>query len=167
MSETDPPKAGASDPPGATQAVEGIPPRDQIVTFTQQHHSYFPGESAAFTPEEVERLAELGVIDAPPAGAAPVNVAVPAVTQDDVLLNCTMGEWSGEPTSYAYQWQIDGADAGLDAASYITTTDDVGKTATCVVTATNATGSTAAPPSVGVVVADAAGVAATRSKTKK
>jgi predicted fused transcriptional regulator/phosphomethylpyrimidine kinase len=64
-----------------------------------------------------------------------------------------MGNWTGEPTSYAYAWQIDGAAAGTGTADYAVQAGDVGKSATCVVTATNAAGSTAAPPSVGVVVA--------------
>jgi hypothetical protein len=94
-----------------------------------------------------------GAPDAPaPPGQAPVNTAVPAVTQTGSTLNCTMGEWTGEPTSYAYAWQIDGVSAGTNSSSY-DATSDVGKTATCTVTATNAAGSTAAPPSTGLVVA--------------
>ena len=84
---------------------------------------------------------------------APVNRDVPAVTQSGSTLSCTMGNWEGEPTSYAYQWKIDGVDAGTGTADYAVQAGDVGKMATCVVTATNAHGSTAAPPSVGVVVA--------------
>ena len=39
---------------------------------------------------------------------APTNTTVPAVTQTGTTLTCTQGEWSGEPTSYSYAWQIDG-----------------------------------------------------------
>ena len=63
-----------------------------------------------------------------------------------------MGNWSGEPTAYAYQWQLDGTPIGTDAASYAVTPDDVGHTADCIVTASNAIGSTAAPPSNGVTI---------------
>lgn len=136
--------------------IEGIPPRETVVTFTTQFASYFPGEVAAFTPEEAERLADLGVTgdgSSPPTDA-PVNTVVPAVTQAADILSCTMGEWSGTPTSYAYQWKLDGTNAGTDAATYTVQPADVGTTATCVVTATNANGSTAAPPSVGVVVSE-------------
>lgn len=83
----------------------------------------------------------------------PVNTAVPHVSQTGNVLNCTMGVWTGEPTSYAYQWQLDGVEVGSDAPDYTTSPGDVGTTATCVVTATNLGGSTAAPPSNGVVVA--------------
>jgi hypothetical protein len=78
---------------------------------------------------------------------APVNSEVPAVSQSGTTLNCTMGIWTGEPTSYAYAWKLDDAAAGSDAATYEVQAGDVGKSATCVVTATNAAGSTAAPPS--------------------
>ena len=84
---------------------------------------------------------------------APTNTTVPAVTQAGTTLTCTQGEWTGEPTSYAYAWKLDDAAAGSDAATYEALPEDVGKSATCTVTATNAAGSAAAPPSVGVVVA--------------
>ena len=85
--------------------------------------------------------------------APPVNRDVPFVSQSGSTLNCTMGNWDGEPTSYAYQWQIDGADVGTGGADYAVQSGDVGKGAVCVVTATNALGSTVAPPSNSVVVA--------------
>ena len=84
---------------------------------------------------------------------APANTTVPAVTQAGTTLTCTQGEWSGEPTSYSYAWKLDDAAAGSDAATYEALPEDVGKSATCTVTATNAAGSAAAPPSAGVVVA--------------
>jgi hypothetical protein len=83
---------------------------------------------------------------------APTNTAVPYVSQDGNVLHCTTGEWSHDPTSYAYQWQLDGADKGTNSPDYTRAAGDVGKTATCVVTASNAQGSTAAPPSNGVVI---------------
>jgi hypothetical protein len=134
-------------------SVEGTPPRDQVVTFTRHFASYNAGESASFTADEAARLAELGVTEGdPPPTDPPVNTAVPHVSQDGELLNCTMGEWEGTPTAYAYQWQLDGATVGTGGATYTVLPADVGLTATCIVTATNALGSTEAPPSVGVVV---------------
>jgi hypothetical protein len=84
---------------------------------------------------------------------APANTTVPQVTQSGTTLSCTQGEWSGEPTSYAYAWQVNGTTVGTDAATYDVQAADVGGEATCTVTATNAAGSAAAPPSTGVVVA--------------
>ena len=63
---------------------------------------------------------------------APVNRDVPHVQQSGDTLNCTMGNWEGEPTSYAYQWTIDGADKGVGSANYTVQEGDVGKVATCV-----------------------------------
>ena len=145
----------ADPPPQATETTVSTEAadRDQIVTFTAPYLSYNIGESAAFRPEEVQRLADLGVIDAGPPTEAPVNVDIPHVSQTGAVLNCTMGNWNGVPTSYAYAWQIDGLAAGTDAATYDVIAADVGKSAACVVTATNAIGSTEAPPSNSVVVA--------------
>ena len=98
-------------------------------------------------------------IDAPEGGGPdpvpttpPINVDVPHVQQVGSELTCTMGNWEGEPTGYTYQWQLDGADITGGTATLPIMADDVGKTATCVVSATNALGTTAAPPSNGVVV---------------
>jgi hypothetical protein len=145
-------------PPRArdANAPEGIPPRETPVTFNQQFASYYAGETAAFTEDEAARLADLGVTGDAGGGATapPANVDVPHVTQDDAVLNCTMGNWQGTPTAYAYQWQRGGVDIGDGTTPYTVTPADVGTTVTCIVTATNANGSTAAPPSNGVVVTE-------------
>ena len=39
------------------------------------------------------------------------------------------GTWTGEPTTYAYQWKVDGAVVGTDAATHTVTAADVGKAA--------------------------------------
>lgn len=131
-------------------SVEGIPQRDTPVTFAAQFASYFPGEVANFTAEEALVLADMGVL-VPPA-TAPGNVDIPHVTQAGSVMNCTLGNWTGEPTSYAFQWKMGAANVGTNASTYTVQAGDVGGTATCVVTATNAHGSTPAPPSNGVVV---------------
>jgi hypothetical protein len=108
-----------------------------------------------------------GTTPPPPTGGgatAPANTAVPAVTQAGDTLTCTQGTWSGEPTTYAYQWKVDGAVVGTDAATHTVTAADAGKAASCIVTATNAHGSTAAPPSVDLVIADPAAGGQSRSK---
>ena len=74
------------------------------------------------------------------AAEAPVNNAVPAVTQSGTTLTCTMGEWTGTPTSYAYAWTIDGASVGGDAASYDVQAGGRRQAAVCTETATNAAG---------------------------
>jgi hypothetical protein len=72
-------------------------------------------------------------------------------------LTCTMGNWTGEPTGYSYQWQSDGADiVGGSTPTYVVVEEDIGHSLACVVTATNASGSTRAPPSNAVMAVAAA-----------
>ena len=123
--------------------------------------SHTPGDPASYpdpppppsdTASGLDPIVPADPVD-PPATVPPVNVDVPHVSQDGDTLSCTMGNWDNTPTSYAYQWQLDGTDVvGTDDMLGVTS-DDIGKTATCIVTATNAAGSTAAPPSVGVEIA--------------
>jgi hypothetical protein len=90
-----------------------------------------------------------------PAQMAPQNKDVPYVGGTAAVgstLNCTMGNWTGEPTGYAYAWQSGGAAVGTDAPDYVVAATDAGKQIVCVVTATNAHGSTAAPPSNAVSI---------------
>jgi hypothetical protein len=89
-------------------------------------------------------------------GTAPVNVDVPYVSQDGAALNCTMGNWEGEPTTYAYQWQAEGVDVGDDTATHALVESDIGLAFVCVVSATNAAGTTTAPPSNMVTAVEAA-----------
>ena len=82
--------------------------------------------------------------------SGPNGVGEAAVGQ---TLNCTMGNWTGEPTSYAYAWQAGlGVAVGTDAPDYTVAAADAGTSIVCVVTATNAHGSTAAPPSNAVPI---------------
>ena len=98
------------------------------------------------------------VADLPPEPEAtdpPANVDVPHVSGTGTVgntLSATMGNWSNEPTGYSYQWMSDGAPVGSDSADYVIDASDSGRSITCVVTATNAIGSTAAPPSNAITV---------------
>lgn len=98
---------------------------------------------------------EIAALAAAMAGAQgpPVNVDVPLVTLTGATASCTMGNWQGEPTSYDYAWHSDGvAIAGAASATYAVQPDDSGHSVACVVTATNAQGSTAAPMSNAVAI---------------
>jgi hypothetical protein len=104
--------------------------------------------------------------------SAPTVVDVPAVTpfvQIDAggMLSCTMGNWQGAPSSYGYAWATDAAPNGATGTDYVTSVSDVGKTITCVVTATNEGGSTTAPPSNGVLIVDPAARAAAESSSSE
>ena len=80
-----------------------------------------------------------------PSVAPPTVVTAPHATGSTTLgsvLNCTMGTWTNEPTSYAYQWLRDGtAIAGAIAAQYTLVAADSTHSISCTVTATNAAGS--------------------------
>ena len=102
------------------------------------------------------------LVAAPPP-SAPSNTGLPAITGGTTQgqdLSTSNGTWTGNPSSYTYQWQdcdstgtnctnITGATAG----NYTLTAGDVGNTLRVVVTATNAGGSTAATSAASVVVA--------------
>ncbi len=81
----------------------------------------------------------------------PVNVDVPHVTGIGAVgenLSCTVGNWQNAPTSYTYAWQRAGSPiVGATSAIYTLVAADSGKAITCVVSATNSAGTTAAPPS--------------------
>ena len=85
----------------------------------------------------------------------PVNVDVPYASQQDAAtLTCTLGNWDGQPTGYAFAWHKDGVANGATGETYAVQPGNVNHGLACVVTATNALGSTAAPMSNTVVVAD-------------
>ena len=100
--------------------------------------------------------------------AVPVCIDVPFVSGTpavDSTLTCTMGNWGNmdiEPVSYAYAWSSGGTES-----SYLVTAADAGATITCVVSATNAGGTTAAPPSNAVMVPAAVGMAQAAEATER
>jgi hypothetical protein len=93
----------------------------------------------------------VGVVSKPGLVTAPYAHAAATPPIVGTVCNCTTGSWVGSPTSYAYQWQTNGANstgAGATTNAYTAVAADIGgKHLTCIVTATNAQGSTAAPPS--------------------
>ena len=83
---------------------------------------------------------------------APVNTVLPVVSGTifyvaDVLTT-TDGTWTGTPTSFSYQWKRGATNIGTNANTYTLVSADAGTNITCVVTATNATGSTPATSNV-------------------
>jgi hypothetical protein len=121
-----------------------------------------PREGEDLTPAMTQTQNDVAMLVAcgpPPGSQAPINIDVPYVGGSAMVggtLTCTMGNWTGEPTSYAYQWKRDGTtDIGAGVAAYVPVTADAGHDISCVVTATNDNGSTAAPPSNAVTIAAA------------
>jgi hypothetical protein len=98
--------------------------------------------TSSFTPP-----AAAYTINAPTNSVAPVASGTPTVGQ---TLTTTNGTWTGSP-SFAYQWQRDNTGGGsysnigsATASTYLLVSGDTSCNVRCVVTATNAGGSTAA-----------------------
>jgi hypothetical protein len=95
--------------------------------------------------------------------AAPKNSAVPTITgtaRVGQTLTASEGSWTGNPTSYAYQWQRCDADivactnvAGASAKTYLLRTADLGYRLRVRVTATNPKGSASAISTLTAIVA--------------
>lgn len=122
---------------------EGEPEPEGWPMPTQSRADFIKARVSGATADDVDPL------------APPQNKDVPYVggtAEVGGMLNCTMGNWTGEPTSYAYEWQADGAPVSANGPDYVVTASDAGKDIVCIVTATNAHGSTAAPPSNAVTI---------------
>jgi hypothetical protein len=96
----------------------------------------------------------------------PMVVDVPYVSGADIL-TCTMGNWMGMPTAYRYQWRRGTTNVGTDSNTYTVVAADAEQPMTCVVTAANANGSTAAPPSNIVVPPPVQPAASAATATRK
>jgi hypothetical protein len=77
---------------------------------------------------------------------APSLIDVPYCSAVGSVANVTNGNWGGSPTGYGYAWKRDGATSiGTNSNQYTMVGADTGHQIGCVVTATNANGSTVAP----------------------
>lgn len=94
----------------------------------------------------------------PSAPGTPTSTDVPAVGGSPVPggeLTCANGAWTGAPTSYARVWLRDGdVIAGAVGPTYVVVAEDVGTEVSCVVTATNAVGTSAPAASQPVTIDD-------------
>lgn len=82
------------------------------------------------------------------AGTMPRNTVAPAISgtaQVGQTLTVTNGTWTGNSATYVRQWRANGVNiSGATGTTYAPVVGDVGKVITCVVTATNSTGSVSA-----------------------
>lgn len=86
---------------------------------------------------------------------APQYIDTPAIygtAAVGAVLTCTMGNWFGVPTAYAYQWKRGVTNVGTNANTYTVVAGDAANSMTCVVSATNANGTTVAPASNAILI---------------
>ncbi len=85
-------------------------------------------------------------------GGAPANTAPPTVSgapRAGATLTCSTGTWTNDPTSYAYQWYLDGTPIqAATSSSYVVQTGDEQLTLTCSVIASSSNGA-GAPATTG------------------
>lgn len=99
----------------------------------------------------VDEMAAIIDADIPPTDP-PTVIDAPFISQAGTVISCTLGNWNGAPSTRSYQWKIDGANVGLNQATYTRIAGDIGKVATCAMTATNAIGTSAPVLSNAIVV---------------
>jgi len=89
-------------------------------------------------------------ISGPPT-APPVNSTLPVIsgtTSVGSVLNTTNGTWTNSPSSFSYQWKRGATNIGTNTTTYTLVQADAAQNITCVVTATNAAGSTNATSNI-------------------
>lgn len=106
--------------------------------------------------------AQTAVVAAATSSAAPKNTAPPTISGTPKVaqtMTADPGSWSGNPTSFAYQWQRCDADvaacsnlAGATSKTYLVPLADLGYRLRVVVTAYNAKGTAAATSAITTVV---------------
>jgi hypothetical protein len=112
----------------------------------------------------LQELARAAGLQVSPPSVVDVPYVSPETAMVGELLNCTMGNWNGEPESYTYSWRHAGDPVEIGTgASYTTVAGDADTSVQCVVSATNSAGTASAPPSNSVAVTAAAAAATSAS----
>lgn len=90
-------------------------------------------------------------VSGPPPSSPPVNSTLPVIsgtTSVGSVLNTTNGTWTNSPSSFSYQWKRGATNIGTNTTTYTLVQADAAQNITCVVTATNAAGSTNATSNI-------------------
>lgn len=102
------------------------------------------------------------VLRIPAPATAPANTVAPVVSGSSTVggtAAVSTGTWTGSPApTYAYQWQLNGANISGQTASSITVPNNAGAALRCVVTATNSAGSASANSNAVTIQAAASSV---------
>ena len=159
---------------GGTQTVSGVAIAGSTITLTTSRTmastdtvalAYTPPATNPIASSDGENAGAVATFAVPVATlGAPSNTVAPALSgttaTTGTTLTVTTGTWSNSPTGFTYQWfqaDTNAAISGATASSYTPVAGDLAHTLKCNVTATNASGSVAAPSNTsGAVVAPAA-----------
>ena len=125
---------------------QGVSNHDGVRYFTA---AFSDGTTAAIDPNSTADNGQIipiqATIQPTPPTPPPANEQPPTITgipRPGQTLTCQPGTWAGNPTSFAYEWQLDGqALTGQTGQTYAIANGDVGHRLTCHVAASNAGGS--------------------------
>jgi len=142
LEEEDMPEVGAKYP---MMLYDG--PR-QVIVYDDEEYEEALTHGFAEHPSEPQGTSPPGGAEPPPTGEErppaklpPQVKDVPYLSQNGDLLTCTMGNWTGEPDTYTYQYRRDtDTTIGTGSNEYVVTPADVGSRVDCVVEATNSAG---------------------------
>jgi hypothetical protein len=106
-------------------------------------------------------LATSSALTTSAATAVPLAAVAPAISGGEQAdgavvgntLTCSTGTWSGDPTGYAFAWELDGVANGATASTYPVQAGDAGRSLACAVTASNAGGAGTPATSAAIAVA--------------
>jgi hypothetical protein len=79
--------------------------------------------------------------------AAPLNTQAPSISGAGNVgeaQHCSTGSWDGNPSSYSYEWSVNGSPIGVYSDTHTLESWPSGSTLTCTVTASNSAGSASA-----------------------
>jgi len=114
------------------------------------YRDYILKRTPANLQEEMPAVIDTDISNSASAAVAPVVVDPPYISQTGTgvgsTLACTLGNWNGTPTSRTYQWKRGATNVGTNSPSYTVVAGDIGQTMTCVMTATNGSGTS--PPTI-------------------
>jgi hypothetical protein len=143
--------------PGATNALYELQPEDVGFTLHCRVTATNLIGSASANSNMTGPISAAGPAPEPPSNSIAPAIT-PTTTVEGTVYTVTDGTWAGTPApTFTRQWKSDADNVGDGSTSYTTVAGDLGKTITCVVTATNIAGVVSATSnSVGPITAASA-----------